>query len=192
MWRRDKRVETKLRQQEQILRVHVQPGRRGHRPDRYRRAFQSGQQSILRDRPASGGGAAADADSGSDRSRRPALPARSAGARDRDRQRDLPSRPGHVLPDGSRLWMRNNVSAILDQSGAVRHFMAVVEDVTARRRAEESLQRAHDDLQKARRRAHGDASRRPPKSCRPRSSTGSASRPRSSTTSPSAARRKRR
>jgi PAS domain S-box-containing protein len=53
-----------------------------------------------------------------------------------------------VLPDGSRLWVRNNVSAILDQSGAVRHLMAVVEDVTARRHAEESLQRAHDDLQK--------------------------------------------
>ena len=55
----------------------------------------------------------------------------------------------HVLPDGSRLWLRNNVSAITDQSGTVRHLMAVLEDVTARRKAEEGLQRAHDDLQKA-------------------------------------------
>ena len=53
-----------------------------------------------------------------------------------------------LLPDGSRLWVRSNVSAIVDQGGAVRHFMAVAEDVTARRSAEENLQRAHDDLQK--------------------------------------------
>jgi PAS domain S-box-containing protein len=53
-----------------------------------------------------------------------------------------------VLPDGSRLRVRNNVSAITDHSGAVRHLMVVAEDVTERRRAEEDLQRAHDDLQK--------------------------------------------
>ena len=98
----------------------------------------------------------------------------------------------HVLPDGSRLWLRNNVSAITDQSGAVRHLMAVLEDVTARRKAEEGLQRAHDDLQKATGGARGDASPRPPNSFTPRSSNANASRPRSSTTSPSAARRKRR
>jgi PAS domain S-box-containing protein len=54
----------------------------------------------------------------------------------------------NVLPDGSRLWVRNNVSAITDRNGAVRHLMVVAEDVTNRRRAEEDLQRAHDDLQK--------------------------------------------
>jgi PAS domain S-box-containing protein len=54
----------------------------------------------------------------------------------------------HVLPDGSRLWVRNNVSAITDHSGAVRHLMVVAEDVTDRRRAEDNLRRAHDDLQR--------------------------------------------
>ena len=53
----------------------------------------------------------------------------------------------NVLPDGSRLWVRNNVSAIMDRGGAVRHLMVVAEDVTDRRRAEEDLQRAHDELQ---------------------------------------------
>jgi PAS domain S-box-containing protein len=55
----------------------------------------------------------------------------------------------HVLPDGSRRWIRNNVSAIADHSGAVRHLMVVAEDVSDRRRADEDLQRAHDDLQKS-------------------------------------------
>src|SRR5262249_56145214 len=53
-----------------------------------------------------------------------------------------------VLADGSRLWVRNNVSALTDRSGAVHHLMVVAEDVTGRRRAEEDLQRAHDDLRK--------------------------------------------
>ncbi len=55
----------------------------------------------------------------------------------------------YVMPDGSRRWMRNNVSAIADYSGAVRHLMVVAEDVTERRRADEDLKRAHDDLQKS-------------------------------------------
>ena len=55
----------------------------------------------------------------------------------------------HVLSDGSRLWLRTSVSATTDQSGAVRHLMGVVEDVTARRKTEEGLQRAHDDMRKA-------------------------------------------
>src|SRR5262249_16212005 len=54
----------------------------------------------------------------------------------------------NVLPDGSRVWVRNNVSAIIDRSGAVRHLMVVAEDVTDRRRAAEDLQRAHDDLRR--------------------------------------------
>jgi PAS domain S-box-containing protein len=53
-----------------------------------------------------------------------------------------------VQPDGSRLWIRSNVVPILDHKGAVRQLMAVVEDVTTRRRAEETLRRAYDDLQK--------------------------------------------
>jgi PAS domain S-box-containing protein len=53
----------------------------------------------------------------------------------------------HVLPDGSRAWIRSNVSTIVDQGGAVRHLVAVAEDVTARRQAQENLQRARDDLE---------------------------------------------
>ncbi len=53
-----------------------------------------------------------------------------------------------VQPDGSRLWIRSNVVAILDHRGTARHLMAVAEDVTTRRRAEENLRRAYDDLQK--------------------------------------------
>ena len=53
----------------------------------------------------------------------------------------------NLLPDGSRLWVRSNVVAILDRDGTARHLMAVIEDVTHRRRAEEDLRRAYDDLQ---------------------------------------------
>jgi PAS domain S-box-containing protein len=53
-----------------------------------------------------------------------------------------------VLPDGSRLWLRHNVSVIRDRKHTVRHLVVVAEDVTARRRAEESLRRAHDNLEK--------------------------------------------
>ena len=55
----------------------------------------------------------------------------------------------HVLPDGSRLWVRISVSPIVDHGGAIRQLMAVVEDVAARRHAEQNLQHAHDELQKA-------------------------------------------
>jgi PAS domain S-box-containing protein len=52
-----------------------------------------------------------------------------------------------LLPDGARSWVRLNVSAILDQDGAVRQLVAVAEDVTVRRRAQDNLRRAYDDLQ---------------------------------------------
>jgi PAS domain S-box-containing protein len=54
----------------------------------------------------------------------------------------------YIRPDGSRVWVQNNVSAILDDSGTVHHLMTVAEDVTARRQAEEELQRAHDHLER--------------------------------------------
>jgi PAS domain S-box-containing protein len=54
----------------------------------------------------------------------------------------------YMRPDGSLVWVQNNVSAILDHRGTVRHLMMVAEDVTARRRAEEELRRAHDDLER--------------------------------------------
>jgi PAS domain S-box-containing protein len=54
----------------------------------------------------------------------------------------------NVRPDGSIVWVRNQVSAIYDQAGNVRHIVAVSEDITDRRRADESLRRAHEDLER--------------------------------------------
>jgi PAS domain S-box-containing protein len=52
-----------------------------------------------------------------------------------------------VLPDGARAWLRTNVSAISDERGGVRQLVAVAEDVTSRRLAEDNLRRAHGELQ---------------------------------------------
>jgi len=49
-----------------------------------------------------------------------------------------------VLPDEA--WIRSNVAAIFDQSGAVQYLVAVAEDVTARRRAEEKLLREQREM----------------------------------------------
>src|SRR5262249_13451503 len=49
-----------------------------------------------------------------------------------------------VLADST--WIRTNVAAILDQSGAVQYLVAVAEDISARRRAEEKLMREQEDL----------------------------------------------
>ncbi len=54
----------------------------------------------------------------------------------------------YLRPDGSAAWVRSNVSAILDPDGMVRQLVAVAEDVTARRQAEENLRRARDDLER--------------------------------------------
>jgi PAS domain S-box-containing protein len=55
---------------------------------------------------------------------------------------------GHTMPGGARAWIRNSVSAITDQAGAVRYLVTVAEDVTSHRQAEDNLQRAHDDLER--------------------------------------------
>ncbi len=52
----------------------------------------------------------------------------------------------YVQPDSSRVWIRNNVSSIFDQDGKSRRLVVVAEDVTARYWADETLRRAHDDL----------------------------------------------
>ena len=54
----------------------------------------------------------------------------------------------YALPDGAIVWAKHSVSAIFDQNGAVRHLVAIVEDVSARRLAEAKLRRAHDDLER--------------------------------------------
>ena len=55
----------------------------------------------------------------------------------------------YALPDGSRICVRTHVTPMSDQGGGVRHLLAVVEDVTASRLAEEDLKRSRDDLQRA-------------------------------------------
>src|SRR5262249_54777025 len=52
-----------------------------------------------------------------------------------------------LLPDGTRVWSRHNVAPLSEEGDAVGHLVAMAEDVTARRHAEEDLQRAHSDLQ---------------------------------------------
>jgi PAS domain S-box-containing protein len=54
----------------------------------------------------------------------------------------------YVLPGHARVWVKHSVSAIFDAGGAVRHLVVVVEDVSARRVAEQKLRRANDDLER--------------------------------------------
>jgi PAS domain S-box-containing protein len=52
-----------------------------------------------------------------------------------------------LLSDGSRIWVKCSFSLILDSDGKMR-VVAVVDDVTARRRTEEDLQRIFGELEK--------------------------------------------
>jgi PAS domain S-box-containing protein len=47
----------------------------------------------------------------------------------------------YVRPDGTRVWVRNNVAAITGPDGKVTRLLTVSEDVTDRRRAREELER---------------------------------------------------
>jgi sigma-B regulation protein RsbU (phosphoserine phosphatase) len=48
--------------------------------------------------------------------------------------------------DGTRFWNRLSITPVRDDSGAVTHFIGIQSDVTARREAEEKLQRANDQM----------------------------------------------
>ncbi|MDV2504710.1 MAG: PAS domain S-box protein, partial [bacterium] len=50
--------------------------------------------------------------------------------------------------DGELFWVSASISPIRDAKGAITHFIAVQEDVTERKRAEEALEQAHAELQK--------------------------------------------
>jgi PAS domain S-box-containing protein len=49
--------------------------------------------------------------------------------------------------DGSRLWAHFGISALRDEAGDLRGFAVVLRDHTEKRRAEEALRRANDDLE---------------------------------------------
>jgi PAS domain S-box-containing protein len=50
------------------------------------------------------------------------------------------------LPDGTEQWLEHNAQAIRDANGNVLYYDGTVEDITARKRAEEALQRRNRDL----------------------------------------------
>src|SRR5262249_30340712 len=52
----------------------------------------------------------------------------------------------YARPDGSRIWVRSNVSVLTDQEGKVSRIVTIAEDVSARRAEEEDLRRAYDEL----------------------------------------------
>ncbi|HMB07189.1 MAG TPA: PAS domain S-box protein, partial [Isosphaeraceae bacterium] len=49
--------------------------------------------------------------------------------------------------DGSRFWTHFGISALRDEAGDLRGFAVVMRDISERRRAEEELRRAHDELE---------------------------------------------
>lgn len=51
-----------------------------------------------------------------------------------------------VLPAGTLLWIRSNVSPIVDQTNAIRYLVTIAEDITARRQAEDNLARERQKL----------------------------------------------
>src|SRR6516165_5415392 len=51
-----------------------------------------------------------------------------------------------VLPAGTQLWIRSNVSPLVDQTNAIRSLAVITEDITARREAEDNLARERQKL----------------------------------------------
>ena len=53
----------------------------------------------------------------------------------------------YVRPDGSTVWVNLTVVALWDEGKRPRFHLAMVADVTERKRAEEGLRKAHDELE---------------------------------------------
>lgn len=53
----------------------------------------------------------------------------------------------YLKPDDSAVWCQITCSAVRDPDGSVKFFVAVIEDITARKAAEEALRCARDDLE---------------------------------------------
>ncbi len=49
--------------------------------------------------------------------------------------------------DGARIWISENARAVRDSEGFLLRYEGTVEDITSRRRAEEALQHAHEELE---------------------------------------------
>jgi sigma-B regulation protein RsbU (phosphoserine phosphatase) len=58
--------------------------------------------------------------------------------------------------DGSSFWNRLSITPVRDDAGLLTHFIGVQSDVTARRRAEEELQRASGELERVNQRMRTD------------------------------------
>jgi PAS domain S-box-containing protein len=56
--------------------------------------------------------------------------------------------------NGELYWEAIHISPIIDEAGAITHFLAIKEDVTARKRAEEALARSEYTLKRSQRIAH--------------------------------------
>ncbi len=57
--------------------------------------------------------------------------------------------------DGTPFWNRLTITPVPDASGEISHFVGVQSDVTARRRAEEELRAAKEDLERTNQRLRG-------------------------------------
>jgi PAS domain S-box-containing protein len=53
----------------------------------------------------------------------------------------------YIRKDGSLIWINLTVSLVRDIAGAPKYFIAVIDDISARKHAEEQLLRAHEELE---------------------------------------------
>ncbi|HYA39792.1 MAG TPA: PAS domain S-box protein [Syntrophobacteraceae bacterium] len=53
-----------------------------------------------------------------------------------------------TTPNGDRIWLRTSKVPLLDVKGRIKGVLGTYEDITAQKRVEESLQKAHDELER--------------------------------------------
>jgi PAS domain S-box-containing protein len=53
----------------------------------------------------------------------------------------------YIRKDGSPVWANATVSAVRKEDGSIKYIIAVIEDISARKRAEEELKKARDELE---------------------------------------------
>ena len=61
--------------------------------------------------------------------------------------RSFSSEKRYLRPDGSTVWIALTVVALWDEGQRPRFHVAMVQDITERKRAEEALKKAHDELE---------------------------------------------